>query len=144
MSRPISETQGDITREFALSQQIERAFNCKTEKNPKSYYIDFGCFRDGLLVAWLECKCRNNSSTQYPDYLLAASKAVHGLQYSKLTSVPFIFAVSFTDGVFYHVFKHDETYKIRYLRRSQEKSRNDPQDNEPCVVLTNDMMTRLK
>jgi hypothetical protein len=138
------ETPQDLEKELSVAKKLEQSFQCKTEKNPKNYFIDFSCFRNEKLVAWLECRCRNNTSYKYPDYLLSAAKVVHGLQFSALAKVPFIFAVEFTDGIFWHSFKPIQ-YEIRYMRRSQngEKWRNDPQDNEPCVVLNPNMLKRL-
>jgi len=140
------ETVHDMDQELAIAKRIEIAFKCKAEKNPKSYYIDFCCFRNKSLVGWLECRARNNSSTQYPDYLFSARKTIHGLQFAQWSKMPYVLAIQFTDGIFWHEFKPTIKYKIRYMQRSQisQKYRNDPNDNEPCTVITRKMLTRIK
>ena len=87
-----------MAREELLRADLEKAWNCKLHHLPMFYHVDFFAERDHALVAWVEVKQRNCTSTQYPTVFMNVDRKFrHLIAHSE--TAPAFFVVRWADGV---------------------------------------------
>jgi hypothetical protein len=91
-------TPDKMAREEILKADLEGAWGCKLHHLPQFYHVDFFAERDGVLVAWLEVKHRNCTSTQYPTVFMNRDRKFHHLTAHSYTARS-VFVVRWSDGV---------------------------------------------
>jgi hypothetical protein len=91
-------TPENIARENQLKADLETAWNCTLHHLPQYYHVDFFAERDHALVAWVEVKHRNCTSTQYPTVFMNVDRKFrHLIAHSE--TAPAFFVVRWSDGV---------------------------------------------
>ena len=125
------ETDRDLEHEESAKRLLERAWNCTLAKLPVSYHLDFGAFRNGKAVAWVEYKRRNIQYEAYDSIILSGLKWSRGWLLSQSTKLPFLFVVEWDDAIGYYEVKGDVP-DLRIAGRGGLNYR-DSADQEPCV-----------
>jgi hypothetical protein len=123
--RPVYENNGDRSREQGVADLLAEKWGCSIFKMPHLCSVDRMAVDEAEVKAWLEIKCRTNSFDKYPTYMISARKIHDGLHLSRITRVPFILVVSWSDCVKY--IKVEKTYPLRVGGRYD---RNDALDEE--------------
>lgn len=130
--RPIYETATDISREAGIAASLAACWDCRFQKMPKFYGVDFAALRKGEITAWFEIKHRFAS---YPSYRLSLHKWMRGIELSEITGKPAFIVVSWpVDGkreVIYRAINRDPVKVVLGGR----KDRGDPDDIEPMVEI---------
>lgn len=136
------ETDEDREREGAFAGSIGIATGWILRKVPDTYGFDFAAFADPgqqRIIAVIECKQRNNSSTKYDPFIIDSSKLFCLLRWAAV-GVPAYIAVRFTDIDMWHrVARRD--YHFRYGGRND---RDDENDLEPMVEIPMSMFAELQ
>jgi hypothetical protein len=140
--RPQYETQHDRDRETTTKYSIMRKLNCTFVKVPKDYRVDYAVTMKGnKIVGWAEIKCRNNSSTMYPTYMISLKKISEGLRLSEITHQPFYLFVQFTDKLMQYNVK--PTDPIEYSIGGRSVQTRNSQDIEPCAYIKMELFTEV-
>jgi len=98
--------------------------------------IDRAMWRDGKVVGWAEIKDRHTTSTYYPTFMMTLAKWKEGGDYFRITQIPFLIIVRFTDDVIMWTnysdinVMDDITFGV-----SGRTDRNDPNDISPMVYI---------
>jgi len=129
VSRPLYETSEDLGRERDVVANIEKRWSCQAQKLPMRYKLDYALMRNGKVSAWAEIKCRGQ---RYATYLISLDKVSAGLRLSEISSLPFLIVVRYDDGTYYCTVTKDLVYDIEWGGR---KDRNDPEDQEPVLMI---------
>lgn len=137
--RPMYESARDRENEAAVAAILAPRWKSEAQKLPMAYYIDWLMMRGGKPVACMEVKCRNNPRAQYPTLMLSLAKWMHGLQFSELMGIPFLVAVQWTDGIFWH---KAGSFPVSFGFGGR-KDRGDSQDMEPVVFIPTDAFVPL-
>lgn len=74
MSRPRYESEDDRNNEREAFARIEESMQCKIDKVPPMYVVDFLASRDGYGVSWGEYKKRKWTWGDYPTVVLSLKK----------------------------------------------------------------------
>lgn len=127
-ARPIYENGETLAAEEATIRKAAKVWRCEYRKLPRQYRVDWAMVRAGKIAAWVECKFRRNESTRYPTLFLSLGKVMAGLELSRMTGLPFILLVEWTDMVGYL-----KVQGIGPLRFGGRTDRGDWQDTEPLV-----------
>ena len=132
MTRPIYETQENLSNEDRVAQTIARWSGVEIIKLGPKYSFDRALIQKGEITGFMEIKCRTNPSTQYPDYLISAHKMFHALLWKDLLGMNVFLAVQWTDRLGYHEIDPKNDYPCRLAGRTD---RDDTQDLEPCLFI---------
>lgn len=124
MVRPKYETSGDRANESKVAELLEGKWNAKAVKLPIRYFLDYGLFRDGVLVAVVEIKCRTCRSDTFPTAMICATKRVHANQLSLSLNVPCLLVVEYVDCMKYI----DFAMQPDQIKIGGRTDRGDPQD----------------
>lgn len=136
--RPLYESSEDLANEQQVAKFLSEKWGCTFKKLPISYHIDWVVMRDKP-QAFVELKCRKNESKKYPTLLLSLNKWMRGKELSKELGIPFIVAVKWTDGVFFHTAgSADVSYGF-----GGRTDREDSQDIEPVVLIPVENFKRI-
>jgi hypothetical protein len=87
-----------LANENAIKADLEKAWKCTLYHLPMYYHVDFFAERDNKLVAWVEVKQRNCSSTQYSTVFMNVDRKFRHL-ISHSETAPAFFVVRWADGV---------------------------------------------
>jgi hypothetical protein len=139
MSRPIYETEKDLTREKSIGKVLAKVWKAELHKLPRSYYVDWLITRNNQVKAFAELKCRSNNRRQYPSLILSLHKWIHGKQLAAEVSGEFLIIVQWKDGLFY--FK-ESGLAVSYGFGGR-KDRGDDQDMEPVVNIPVDYFKEI-
>lgn len=132
--RPQYESQCDINNEVAVKKIIEQKFICNLKKLPTSYIVDYTItMSTDTIVGWAEIKCRKNTASKYPTYMISLKKMSEGIRLSELTETPFHIFVQFTDKLMRYTVSTADPIKYRVGGRSVQT--RDSQDIEPCAYI---------
>jgi hypothetical protein len=130
--RPHYETEENRESEQLVKKIIELKWKCELEKLPDNQFIDFRAHRDGVVCAFVEVKERMNSITKYPTYMISAAKYDNGMKVSQQFAVPFLIAVCWDEGIYYHTVCANDSFE---RRNGGRMDRNDELDVEMCVFI---------
>jgi len=97
--RPIYETRENRQEEQDVADRLAAAWKATILSLPKLAKVDRLVISNGMARGWLEIKCRRNRMDAYPTYMISSRKIQDGLDLSEATKIPFILAVSWSDGV---------------------------------------------
>jgi hypothetical protein len=135
MSRPMYESQSDVTRENKMKALLETKWNCELNKLPIKYHLDWMAMRGKDPMAFVEFKHRENLSIyKYPRYMISLDKWMKAKQLCKEVEIPFIMVITFTEGNYYGVFSHNGIHDMAYGFGGRY-DRGDAQDVEPMIYL---------
>tara|TARA_R110000803_G_scaffold193681_1_gene256632 strand:+ start:413 stop:814 length:402 start_codon:yes stop_codon:yes gene_type:complete len=119
-----------ISGEVTLLKTIQNNFGA--DLKPTGQYDRFDYSNDTTLV---ELKTRRCLSTTYPDTMIPFSKVKFLREKAKDKKAFFVF--NFQDGVFYHEFLRDKTYKVKQGGRCD---RGRPEYNQYCFISKKDLL----
>ena len=132
MTRPIYQSNRDLTNENKIKAIVEPKWECELKKLPFAYHIDWMALRKNNPLAFIEIKWRENLPiNKYPEYMMSLNKLMKGKEYTKETNLPFILIVYFTEGAYY-LKQNDIEVRYGYGGRFD---RGDAQDVEPMVFI---------
>lgn len=131
---PLYETSDDRSREKQVLDDMCDIWMATYEQTPRKYTTDARVYRNGRLMFCTEVKCRKNTKSAYPDYIISRKKIVRALEIAKLAGVPFVLTVKFTDGI-YGTFIADDAVLPENCRVAGRRDRNDPNDEEMCCAI---------
>jgi hypothetical protein len=130
------ETAEDIQREAKVAAVVRAKWNCRLEKTPEFYRVDFLAFRDGAPKAWVEIKARHKISLRTYEHIWLSLQRVSALMhFAADTNLPAFAVFGLSDGIYAHRLKMPTAYRIEMGGRTD---RNDPNDLEPCCCLPQD------
>jgi len=137
--RPVYENVDDRSREQDIADLLADRWGCLILKMPRLCVVDRMAFIGGEAKAWLEIKCRTNAFDKYPTYMISARKIYDGVHLSRITKVPFILVVSWSDCV-----KYIRVDKVYPLRVGGRYDRNDALDEEVvCDIPLDDCWQKI-
>ena len=113
-------TPDKMQREEILKADLERAWGCKLHHLPQFYHVDFFAEREGVLVAWVEVKQRNCTSTQYPTVFMNVDRKFKHL-IAHAETAPAYFVVRWSDNVTRFIDVRD--VRSEWLGEGQESNR---------------------
>lgn len=116
---PICETEKDRENEQKIADRISLLTGWDLTRTDTTYPCDFICKN-----ALIETRRRKNTLNQYSTIYLSSDKReeIRKIQNEQGIGL-FIFAVWFTDGLFYTT--ADNNYKIKYSARKKQRFKND-------------------
>lgn len=142
------ERPADLQNELSVMNTVCSLWKCQAIKlNARRFNIDFIVFRvekDFRVIdesehckkiegasrsAFVEVRCRNNTSTKYPTMMLSNLKWLELKRYSEPNN-PAIFLVSWTDKIGYVAYHQNLPHHREWGGRNQLR---DDQDIEPVV-----------
>jgi hypothetical protein len=136
--RPMYERPSHLAAERAAIGVVEGAWRVRAVKLPIAYGVDYALTRDNRAVCgFVEVKCRNNASGQYPTYLLSLGKLLAARRLAAATRLPFALVVTFSDGAYFWLDGGEEVA----VEIGGRADRGDWQDTEPCAMIP---MSRFK
>lgn len=138
--RPKYETTTDLNNEYVAQRRVEMSLNCRLYKLPISYRADWVATRDNKIVAVIEYKKRTFEKDKYPTTFVFVDKWMNGKQLAESMGVPFILAIEWTDGIFWHIAGSSDVE----FRISGRTDRGDSQDIQPAVHIPVTAFTKLK
>jgi hypothetical protein len=139
MERPYYENKDDLHNERNIVEKLSIRWGCYAIKLPLRYGFDFGLLRNGRMMAAVEIKKRDVTSTTYPDIILSLAKAECGERFRKWGIIP-MFVVEFQDGIYKHRISLNHQYKIDMGGR---QDRGDWQDMEPVIHIPMKLFKRV-
>ena len=132
------ESKYDMAREDAVAVAFEKAWDCQVLRNKPFYQIDRTITKNGVVVAYMEIKCRNK---QYESVFLSLNKWLAGRQMARETGKPFIAAYGLPNGIYYFATKDEPLgFNIKVTGRTD---RHDPNDIQPAVEIPLSEMKRI-
>lgn len=137
MSRKIYETEDDLIREKEVAKQLKNILGISLIKMRSLYEIDFCSIHNNFITGVVEIRCRNYSSTQIDSmggYLIATQKMFGARKWLGM-GIPFLLAVSLTDGLFTYVINPDDPFPKFKMKIGGRTDRGDSQDMEPCCLI---------
>lgn len=142
--RPLYETESNLEKEREIALFFSAAYNCTLHKLPIRYHLDFAVESLGRIQAFMEVKVRNHTFEQIGKmggYRLSFAKWCAAEQMSRVSGLPFLLLVGYTDQVRYariDDFRHDG---IVWWGR---QDRGDSQDMEPAVIISNERFVMVR
>lgn len=136
--RPRYEKKVDLTNEVAVMNELAKKFDCTYYKLPVKYGVDFAAVRDGVIVAFVEVKCRSVSKDTYSSYILSLGKIMSACNLQAVTGIPVILAVRWVDATAWTNICQQFKYVI-----GGRKDREDWQDIEPVASIPMAAFTEL-
>lgn len=143
MSRPLYESNTDLSNEQYVAQKIGAVWGCEFKKMPIRYHLDFVLTKGDKAVAFCEVKSRNYTMQRIDEmggYLMSIGKWSSAKNLSEASGLPFILVARTLDGVWYTVVKEFKPDDVLVRGRTD---RNDWQDIEPCVLLKCDRFKKV-
>jgi hypothetical protein len=138
------ETEESLSAESYIAERLETAWSCTLEKQPISYRIDFAGVRDNEIRFWAEVKCRECESTRYSTLMLSVNKWVTGLNLARLTGLPFILVIGYSDCIKYLLCNPNEILQVTYKWGGRTRKTRDSADIEPVVHIPLKLFKTLK
>lgn len=134
--RPIYETEKTKLEEARFMASLENKLCLKAKKQPVKNEIDFSLSNgNDHVIGMVEVRCRNIEHDRYPDYMVSLHKVKSALQWSVFFPVKLY--VRWVDAYGRWDFtKWNEG--ACYIREGGMYSRNDPDDEEPCLYIPRD------
>lgn len=129
MSRPMYEVPSDVDKEIAVMDKLVSKYPFEVEyfKLPKHYQLDYGVYRERLILL-TEIKCRDIRFNTYPTVILSAHK-MHAMIEWYVRGIKSVLLYQMNDGLFaYNV--DTDAYQLP-IHHGGRKDRNDWQDVEP-------------
>jgi hypothetical protein len=142
--RPIYETESNLEKERQVALFFEQTYQCTLRKLPIRYHLDFAIERDGQIVGFIEVKVRNHTFEQIKrmgGYRISFGKWCAAEQMSRVSGLPFILLVGFTDQVRY---VRIDDFKPDGLVWWGRQDRGDSQDMEPAAVIHSDRFVMVR
>jgi len=142
--RPLYETELNLEKERNLALFFEQTYQCTLRKLPIRYHLDFAIEQQGHIAGFVEIKTRSHTFDQIGKiggYRLSFGKWCAAEQMCRVSGLPFILLVGFTDQVRYvrvDEFIHDG------LVWWGRQDRGDAQDMEPAVVIHNERFVMVR
>ena len=143
--RPMYETQGDLNKEEALVDKLEKAWSCYFHKLPIKYNLDYIIFKNNEPIALVEIRIRSKDMDYYDALggcMMDLHKWVAAKDFSAVSGFPFLFVAQTSDGV-WHTTINDFT-KHSGVIYTGRKDRGDKNDVEPHVTLRKDFFIRTR
>ena len=144
MSRPIYETQADLSNEAAVLQLLSKKWKATFHKLPIRYHLDYAATNsDGSVVAYIEIKVRKYTMQQIDNwggYMLSVAKLQAAQSLCQISNAAFILVVKCADGLYWMKFKNYAEFPVGIAGRTDRK---DSQDIEPCVMIPAKKFTSL-
>lgn len=138
---PVFATAADRQAEADVAAALGRAWGCELRAFGPLCPVDCYAVRDGRLAGLVEIKSRSHPSGAYPDVFLNVRKWLALTLGSAGLGVPALFAVRFTDGVFWvPVAEVDARPVVIGGCREQVKARSDV---EPVILVPVAIMRRV-
>jgi hypothetical protein len=128
--RPKYETSTDLKKEKMAVQTFVDSFgeDVQIAKLPLQYRMDFCLVKDGVVLNFVEVKCRSNKMSAYSTYIISTSKIVAARSYYDI-NISCILLVDWSDKMgWVELSKNDWPSKI-----GGRKDRGDWQDIEPVT-----------
>jgi len=120
-----------LANENAIKADLEKAWTCTLHHMPMYYHVDFFAERDNKLVAWVEVKQRNCTSTQYPTVFMNVDRKFRHLT-AHAETAPAFFVVRWSDGVTKFIEVSD--VKPEWLGEGGENDRWGPGEHDTEAV----------
>ena len=139
MGRPIYENEESLKAEQEMREVISSKWKVEAMKVPIRYKVDDYLLRDGDVVAIVEYKKRNMSSTCGKSLFISAEKIYFGRAYAEQAGVPFFMIFKFTDGLF---FLNASEYEFK-IGINGRRDRGDSQDIEPVGYIDKTKLRRI-
>ena len=144
--RPTYQTQKDLENEAEVIGQLAEHYKSESTKLKDYFPLDYAFVRDKRIVSLAEVKCRNYSSSQIDSFgglIISAHKMLYAKQYHDAFLLPFVLALRLIDGIFVFVVKAVDPFPKFPLVVGGRTDRNDPQDIEPCCLISMDHFKKL-
>jgi hypothetical protein len=141
-TRPMYETQTDLTNEDSVKQVLEAKWKIKLIKLPIRYGADYAAARNNVPVAFVEVKVLTYEMKKYPRHILSLHKAVTCLSYAERLGLPFYLVVRWTDTT--EFVKVEQKHLGDVAIREGYNYRGDPGDIEPCLQIPLEDFKTLK
>jgi len=141
---PLYETSEHLAEEELLKREVEQARNCKLEKLPMKYSIDYAVCRgskNNLIEAFVELKRRNALSTDSrngydPVYMLDIHKIREAQQLWDTYGKPVWLVVKFNDRTLTTPLSGgDVHFRDDKMIMGGRKDRDDQNDHQPFVMI---------
>ena len=123
-----------IAGEDMFKRAIENHWNCRLEKLPIDYRLDFALLKNKKIKAWIELKNRNLNSTDFNDSMINLNKWMKAKELRDSTNIPTILAVRYKDKDIWCTLADDTEMEIRWGART--KNTGDWQDIGPAVHIS--------
>lgn len=120
-----------IAGEDMFKKAIENYWNCKLEKLPIDYRLDYALIKNNKIRAWVELKNRDLNSTDFDDSMINLNKWMKAKEFRDSTNIPTILAVRYKDADLWCALTDDTHIKIKWGART--KNTRDWQDIGPAV-----------
>ena len=117
-----------------FKRAIENHWNCRLEKLPIDYRLDFALLKNKKIKAWIELKNRNLNSTDFNDSMINLNKWMKAKELRDSTNIPTILAVRYKDKDIWCTLADDTEMEIRWGART--KNTRDWQDIGPAVHIS--------
>ena len=140
MPRPLYETAKDLHHEQEIINILSDIWECRFQKLPIAYSMDYSAERDGCIVAFVEIKRRNVKGSQYPSIMVSMNKHLKAKQYDSLTGIKTFFVIAYNDSLKYI----DLTETPNKITTGGRTDRNDHQDVEPVIHYNIDRLTTIR
>lgn len=101
-------------------------------KTPKFYEVDRCLIRGDEIKAFAEIKCRDNTSTHYEHYMVAAKKFYSMVRFSEDCGLPAYLVVRFLNGIHWLNATRLAPASLAFKGRTD---RGDTADVEPVVMI---------
>lgn len=132
MTRPAYETPENLSQEDRVATTLASHYKVEIVKLSPKYSFDRAIITNNQITGFIEIKVRTNPSTQYPDYLISASKMFHAMLWITQMGMNVFLAVQWTDRLGVHELGQFDNYSCRLAGRTD---RGDVQDLEPCLFI---------
>ena len=123
-----------IKGESYFKSAIENHWNCKLEKLPIDYRLDFALIKNNKIRAWVELKNRDLYSDSFGDSMINLNKWMKAKELRDSTNIPTILAVRYKDKDLWCTLADDTDMEIRWGART--KNTRDWQDIGPAVHIS--------
>ena len=120
-----------VKEEEAFKKDIESYWDCKLEKLPIDYRLDYAVIMNGKIRAWIELKNRNLYSNQYKDSMINLNKWMKAKEFKSISDLPIVLAVRYKDKDLWCAMDDNTDMEIRWGART--KNTRDWQDVGPAV-----------
>jgi hypothetical protein len=132
-SRAVYEGAHDRHAQTAIAADLGRAWSCVIRPFAALCPVDYWAEKHGRMYAVVEIKTRTHAFGYYPDSYLPARKYL-ALEVASLAhGCPAIYAVRFTDGIYWAPLIDVDGSHLTIVR--QRAGRGDARDVEPCVLV---------
>ena len=123
-----------IAGEDMFKRAIENHWDCRLEKLPIDYRLDFALLKNNEIKAWIELKNRNLNSTDFNDSMINLNKWMKAKELRDSTNIPTILAVRYKDKDIWCTLADDTEMEIRWGARTINT--RDWQDIGPAVHIS--------